>query len=139
MIFVDIWAWLAIAYVKDPYHAVAARQHLQFRRQRRHYVTTDYVLTELISALFGVLPFGPAKHFLDNLFQSFQAGRHQLVFVSRAQFEQAYRLRLKYHDKSDISFVDLTSMVVMQDLGLTEVFTGDAHFRQVNLGFRLLP
>jgi hypothetical protein len=30
-------------------------------------------------------------------------------------------------------------MVVMQDLGLTDIFTGDAHFRQVNLGFRLFP
>lgn len=45
----------------------------------------------------------------------------------------------KYHDKPDISFVDFTSMVVMQDLGIQDVFTGDAHFRQVNLGFRLVP
>jgi len=38
-------------------------------------------------------------------------------------------MRFKYHDKLDISFVDFTSMVVMQDLGISEVFTGDAHFR----------
>jgi hypothetical protein len=30
-------------------------------------------------------------------------------------------------------------IVVMQDLGITDVFTGDAHFQQVGLGFRLLP
>ncbi len=36
-------------------------------------------------------------------------------------------------------FVDFTSMVVMQDLRITEVFTGDAHFQQVGLGFSLLP
>ncbi len=39
------------------------------------------------------------------------------------------QMRFKYHDKLDISFVDFTSMVVMQDLGISEVFTGDAHFR----------
>jgi uncharacterized protein len=48
-------------------------------------------------------------------------------------------MRQKYHDKPDISFVDFTSMVVTQDLGITDVFTGDAHFQQVNLGFRLYP
>jgi predicted nucleic acid-binding protein len=30
-------------------------------------------------------------------------------------------------------------MVMMQDLGIADVFTGDAHFRQVNLGYRLHP
>jgi len=139
VIFVDTWAWLALAYAKDPYHTMAAQQHRQLRRHKRRYVTSDYVLSELISALFGVLAFGPARHFMDNLFQSFQRGRHQLVFVSADQFQRAYQLRLQYHDKPEISFVDLTSMVVMQDLGITEVFTGDAHFRQVGLGFHLLP
>ncbi len=139
MIFVDTWAWLAIAYAKDPYHAIAAQQHQQFRRQKRRYVTSDYVLTEFISTLFGVLPFGTARHFMTNLFQAFQSGRHQLVFITPAQFQRAYDLRLRYHDKPDISFVDLTSMVVMQDLGITDIFTGDAHFQQVNLGFRLFP
>ena len=37
------------------------------------------------------------------------------------------------------SFVGFTSMVVMQDLGISEVFTGDRHFLQVNIGFQLVP
>ena len=61
------------------------------------------------------------------------------MFLSPEQFQKAYQLRLKYHDKPTISFVDLTSMVVMQDLAITDVFTGDAHFEQVGLGFRVVP
>jgi predicted nucleic acid-binding protein len=67
------------------------------------------------------------------------AGTYQLVHVSPQQIRRAWDLRQKYHDKPDISFVDFTSMVVMQDLGLTDIFTGDAHFRQVGLGFQLFP
>lgn len=52
---------------------------------------------------------------------------------------RAWDLRRKYDDKPDISFVDLTSMVAMLDLGISEVFIGDDHFRQVNLGFQLVP
>jgi predicted nucleic acid-binding protein len=89
--------------------------------------------------LFGAVPFSMAKQFMANLFQSIRAGRHRLEFVTPDQFHRAYDLRLRYHDKPDISFVDFTSMAVMQDLGITEVFTGDAHFRQVNLGFQIVP
>lgn len=35
--------------------------------------------------------------------------------------------------------VDFTSIVVMRDLGITDVFTGDAHFLHVGLGFHLVP
>ena len=61
------------------------------------------------------------------------------IHVSPDQFRRAWQLRQKYHDKPRISFVDFTSMVVMQDLAITEVFTGDAHFEQVGLGFRVVP
>ncbi|MBI3464714.1 MAG: hypothetical protein HY000_16910 [Planctomycetes bacterium] len=65
MIFVDTWASLALAYAKDPYHTIAAQAHQELRQHKRRYVTTDYVLTELISVLFGILAFGSARQFMD--------------------------------------------------------------------------
>ena len=126
MIFVDTWAWLALAYRKDPYHEAAARQHGELRARRQHYVTTDYVLSELITSLFGVVHFDADHRFVESLLESVKLGRHQLVFVTPEQFHRAWDLRQRYQDKPDISFVDLTSMVVMQDLGISEIFTGDA-------------
>ena len=76
---------------------------------------------------------------INALLSRADAGTHVLVHVSPQQFRRAWELRQKYHDKPDISFVDFTSMVVMQDLGITEVFSGDAHFQQVNLNFRIVP
>ncbi len=139
MIFVDTWAWLALACLNDPYHGIALAQHRLFQKQQRAYVTTDFVIAEFISALFGAVSFPKARQFVQRMFYSFQISKDQLIFVSPTQFHRAWGLRQQYHDKPDISFVDLTSMVVMLDLGLTDIFTGDQHFLQVNLGFRLFP
>jgi predicted nucleic acid-binding protein len=139
MIFVDTWAWLALAHRRDPYHRMAVEQHRALQKQKVRYVTTNDVLTELMTSLFPVVSFAKARQFMLNVFQSCDTGRYQLVFVSRDQFERAWQLRQRYHDKPKISFVDLTSMVVMQDLAITDVFTGDAHFEQVGLGLRVVP
>lgn len=139
MIFVDTWAWIALLDDTDQYHDVAKRAHRKLQKQRRKYVTSDFVLNELINCLYSVGPSAKAQATINTLLSRADAGLHGLVHVSPQQFRRAWELRQKYHDKPDISFVDFTSMVVMQDLGITEVFTGDAHFQQVGLSFRLVP
>lgn len=139
MIFVDTWAWLALAHQRDPYYPVAVEQHRVLQNQKTQYVTTNDVLTELMTSLFPAVSFAKARQFMLNVLQSCRTGRYQLVFVSPDQFERAWQLRQRYHDKPKISFVDLTSMVVMQDLSITDVYTGDRHFEQVGLGFRVVP
>jgi predicted nucleic acid-binding protein len=139
MIFVDTWAWLALAHKRDPYHTLAARQHRDLQRRKERYVTTDYVLAETMTPLFAVLNFLKARQFMLKLFESIRTGRYDLIHISPDQFDRAWEMRQKYDDKPDISFVDFTSMVVMQDLGIAEAFSGDQHFVQVNLGFRLVP
>ena len=106
---------------------------------RRRYITTDFVLSELIAHLYTTLTPAQAQGFVNTLLAVVDAGTYDLVHVSPDQFRRAWQMRQKYSDKPDISFVDLTSMVVMEDLGISDVFTGDAHFQQVNLGFRLHP
>jgi predicted nucleic acid-binding protein len=139
VIFVDTWAWLALAHKHDPYHPAAVRQHRTLQGAKERYVTTDYVLAEVMTPLFGNLSFAKAEQFMLNLFQSIRYGTYQLELISPSRFERAWQMRRKYKDKSDISFVDFTSMVVMQDLRITDIFTGDADFQQVGLGFHLLP
>jgi predicted nucleic acid-binding protein len=139
MIFVDTWAWIALADKSDPYHRQAKAEHKKLRRAPGQYVTTDYVLSETITYLYPTIGAIQAQTFINTILTSVDAGQYSLVHVSTEQFRRAWDLRQKYHDKPDISFVDFTSMVVMQDLGLTDIFTGDAHFQQVNLGFQLIP
>jgi uncharacterized protein len=139
MIFVDTWAWVGLAAKRDQHHRRIKGQHKAFQRARRKYVTSNFVLSEVIAHLYTTLPPDQARTFINNVLASADVGVYQLIHVSPQQFNRAWQLRQKYHDKPDISFVDFTSMVVMQDLGITDVFTGDAHFKHVNLGFRLHP
>jgi predicted nucleic acid-binding protein len=139
MIFVDTWAWIALADKSDPYHRKAKSEHKKLRRAQGRYVTTDYVLSETIGYLYPAIGANQAQIFINTILASADTGQYVLVHVSPQQFRRAWELRQKYDDKPDISFVDFTSMVVMQDLGITDIFTGDAHVRQVGLGFRLVP
>lgn len=139
MIFVDTWAWVGLALKRDQHHRRIKAQHKALRRAGQQYVTSDFVLSELIAHLYSTLTPDQAQAFINNVLASSDAGLYQLIHVSPQQFRRAWQLRQKYHDKPDISFVDFTSMVVMQDMGIADIFTGDAHFEYVNLGFRLHP
>ncbi|MFO7902625.1 MAG: hypothetical protein R6U98_08195 [Pirellulaceae bacterium] len=90
MIFVDTWAWLALAHQRDPYHRVAVEQHRALQKQKTQYVTTNDVLTELVTSLFPLVSFAKARQFMLNIFRSCHSGRYQLVFVSPGQFERAW-------------------------------------------------
>ena len=68
-----------------------------------------------------------------------ETGVYRLERVSSERFAKAWLLRRQYADKPRISFVDFTSFVTMRDMGIRDVFSGDVHFAQVNLGFRMLP
>ena len=68
-----------------------------------------------------------------------EQGYVNLVWMTPDRFETAQKLRVKFHDKPDISFTDLTSMAVMQELEIFEILTGDAHFTHVGMKFILLP
>ncbi len=139
MILVDTWAWIGLAVKKDQYHATVQAEHKRLRKARIQYVTTDYVLSELITYLYGVTSVNTANAFVNSLLARVDAGDYALVHLSTAQFRKAWQLRQKFHDKPDISFVDFTTMVVMQDLKISDILTRDAHFRQVGLGFTLVP
>jgi predicted nucleic acid-binding protein len=118
MVFVDTWAWLALAFRRDQHHTAALAQHAQFVAAGRQYVTTDFVLTELITQLYRMLPADQAEAFTSALFVAFQSGAYRLERISEQRFELAWQLRRKYADKPTISFVDFTSFAVMQELAI---------------------
>lgn len=102
-------------------------------------MTTDYVLSEVITRLSTQIMPEVTMRFVDAILKSERDNLISLEYISPIRFQSALALRRRFRDKPRISFVDLTSMAVMSELQITDVFTGDTHFSQVGMGFRLLP
>jgi len=102
-------------------------------------VTTEYVLNETFTRLFARCGFSPARQFSDGILEAASQGQLALDRIAPARFDAAYRMRLRYNDKPEISFTDFTSFMAMRELGIKDVLTADAHFAQVHLEFRRVP
>lgn len=102
MVFVDTWAWLALAIRKDQHHAAAACQHGKFVAAGRKYVTTDYVLCELITQLYRCIAASQAEAYVNAVLKGISDGAYRLEQVDAARFDEAWKLRTQYADKPSI-------------------------------------
>jgi len=138
-LFVDTWGWIAVHDRSERLHTPAAR-HLEDRMRVRHrVVTSDYVLDELFTNLFGRRPLEQAWLFVEGLLAGADSRFLTIEKVTETRFRRALELRRRFRDKPAISFTDLTSMAIMQELHISDVLTADTHFSQAGLGFRLYP
>jgi len=122
-LFVDTWAWLVLANDRDPAFGSVSCLRAGSAAQTHIWVTTDYVLDETMTRLFAGAPFPKARRFMEGIYQASGQGGLDIEHVTPERFLEAWRLRLKYKDKPRISFTDLTSFVVMRELGLEQVLT----------------
>ena len=138
-IFIDTWGWLTLRDRDESRHGDVKEFYQQLRDENEMIYTSDYVLDETITLVFKRLPFKTAKESLAKLDKAIKQGYLQVEWVTPERFEKAKILRLKYQDKPKISFTDLSSMVVMEELGLKDIITGDEHFEHVGMGFQRKP
>ena len=135
---VDTWGWLALRDKGDAHHREAVAAFAENMRTGT-VVTTDFVLDETFTLLFRRLLAQKARESVEFLMQAVEAGSVVLVPISAPRFREALKLRLKFLDKPEISFTDLTSMVVMRELQVKRILTEDRHFAEVALGFERVP
>jgi predicted nucleic acid-binding protein len=123
--FVDTGAWYA-AYVKtDPAHA-AIRPLIDNAASRL--VTTDFVLAESLNLLRARNEFDRAVVLGNDLFTNAAA---ELIYLTPTDLQRAFVVFSTYRDQ-EWSFIDCTSLVVMQRLGIGSAISLDKHFRQMS-------
>ena len=137
-LFVDTWGWLTLRDKAERRHAHIAPLFETFQQSDHAIYTSDFVLDETFTLLFRRLPFVAARESMELLTASLEEGSLVSIPINAARFKAAQLLRLRYQDKPNISFTDLTSMVVMQEFEIQKILTEDAHFAHVGLGFDLI-
>ena len=137
-LFVDTWGWLTLRDKGERRHADIAPVFQSFQQPEHRIYTSDFVLDETFTLLFRRLPFAAARESMELLVASLEEGSLASIPINGLRFKAAQVLRIRYHDKPAISFTDLTSMAVMQELNISKILTEDGHFAQVGLGFELI-
>jgi predicted nucleic acid-binding protein len=138
-LFIDTWGWLTLHDRKESCHQETVKFYRSFLAKKGIIYTTDYILNETFTLFFKRLNSYQANQAMELLLKSFNDDRFNLVFIDSEKFESICKMRTKYSDKPLISFTDLSSMLIMQELGISLVLTGDDHFNQVGLGFIKVP
>lgn len=127
MIFVDTGAWFALAVRNDPDHAAAIAW---LETNHEPLVTTDYILAETATLLRmrdkTIRGHRLAVRIATSILRAESA---TLERVREEDLRRALEIFRTYRDHL-FSFVDCTSFVIMERLGITHAFAFDRHFNE---------
>lgn len=138
-LFIDTWGWLTLRDKREARHHIVANFYSNFHSQGGLVYTTDYVLNETFTMLYNRLEVSKAKESLEMLIAAVKHGDINLIFITPDRFTETVSWRIKFDDKPRISFCDFFSMVVMEEFGISQILTADAHFSHVGKGFQIVP
>lgn len=131
-IFLDTAYVNALVNTRDQWHDAAVQWQRKLAADRRRLMTTEFVLIEIADGLAAVRF---RMHGVQVIATLQASPLVDIVPASSQLFNAALELYRSRRDK-DWGLTDCASFVVMNEHGLSEALTTDAHFRQA--GFRAL-
>lgn len=134
-VFVDTQGWAEIFYLPALHHAQAEALLRQARADQWELITSNLILSELVP-LFRSRLFRLSQPQVLNIVTQIRALPNLIIVHIDPQLDQQAWGLLYTNPQQPWSHVDATSMVLMRQLGITEVFTADRHFEQA--GFTVL-
>jgi uncharacterized protein len=127
-LFVDTSGWASLFDARQPNHSNATQLFVRLRQQQMSFVTTNYVMTELVALLQSPLRLPRPQIF--QMIDSLKATHYlEIVHIDLNTDTEAWNLCKSRPDKT-WSLVDCTSFVIMQQLNLQMALTTDRHFEQ---------
>jgi uncharacterized protein len=136
-IFVDTSAWDAIEDSGDRHHAAALRFKEELVQQQTRLYVTNFILDESYTLLLYNIGYTRTVAFKRTIDLMQTGGILIVVHVSEAIEQAAWTVFERFNQDKAWSFTDCTSKVVMENLGIGQVFVFDHHFEQ--MGFLRRP
>jgi predicted nucleic acid-binding protein len=136
-IFVDTSAWDAIEDSGDRYHAAALRFKEDLVQQRARLYVTNFVLDECYTLLLYNVGYARTVAFKRAIDLMRTGGILVVVHISEELEQAAWTVFERFNQDKEWSFTDCTTKVVMEHLGIRQVFAFDHHFDQ--MGFLRHP
>ncbi|HVG19787.1 MAG TPA: PIN domain-containing protein [Blastocatellia bacterium] len=132
---VDTSGWACIADRRERHHAEASQIFRNALRQRTKIITTNYILSELVSLLTS--PKRLDRPMIVSFIEAIKTAPNvELIHIDIPLDEAAWQLIITRQDK-EWSLVDCASFAVMQRRKITDALTTDHHFEQAGF-IRLL-
>ncbi len=125
-IFIDTSGFYSLLARNDKGHEQASNVLADAMRERRKFITTDYVLDESVTLFRARRRGGLVSHLFDTLDVSTAIS---IEWTTAERFRQTRAFCLRHNDKTWL-FTDCLSFVVMRELGLREALSHDHHFAQ---------
>jgi predicted nucleic acid-binding protein len=136
-VFVDTSAWDALEDSSDSHHAAAMRCRAALRQERMPLYVTNYVLDECYTLLLQNVGYTRTVAFKRTI-DRMQAGDILVVVHVSDEIERAaWEVFERFNQDKLWSFTDCTTKVVMESVGIQQIFAFDHHFDQ--MGFVRLP
>ena len=128
LVLLDTWALLAHINENDQWHPQATKISWELVAQNRPMIVTDWTLVEFL----GRAAEPPLRqHAIRSVDKLQRSPLVEIVPATRRDWERAFEF---YQARPDKSWsLDCISILLCQDRGIQEVFTGDRHFEQAGL------
>ncbi len=127
-IFVDTSGWASLADVSEPFYQKAQETYHAAMQNRRRFVTTNYVLAELVALMTSPMRFHRPRivEFINGIKQS---TFFDIIHIDEDLDAKSWSLLSNRADKNG-SLVDCSSFVLMQENNILEALITDHHFEQ---------
>jgi len=125
-VLIDTAGFLALWDTSDEHHKRAVDLQAALRRKGRHFLTTDYIVDESATLLLVRHCHAAAVDLLQSVRNSESL---RFEWTTSDRFHAAADFFARHEDK-EWSFTDCVSFTLMHELGISDSFTTDHHFRQ---------
>ena len=136
-VLIDTSAWDALEDKSDSHHDAAVRYRTVLGQERMPLYTTNFILDECYTLLLLNVGYARTVAFKRTIDRMQAGGILTVIPISEELEKIAWEVFEQFNQDKTWSFTDCTTKVVMDSLGIQQVFAFDHHFEQ--MGFIRLP